>query len=513
VVTLSDPGSGFYIEDLRESAGKNSRAMFVRTDSTQPRVRTGQVVQVSGRVAEIGERRDTMTALIDVTQLEACQENAPLPATRFELPKGNRARESFEGMRLAFPQEFVVNDVYRLRDGTAGLAANHRLWSPTEVAEPGPRARDIDESNRERSLHVRMPASPATTLASGTRISGLTGVMGHDGRYPLLFAETGIQYRQRDLPILEEPLAGGLRVINANLHNFFNGNGRGGGFPTRRGAKTRQAYTAQKQRLAAAMNEMQPDLLAVQELENDGFGAHSAASDLLELLTGAAGGDWRVVALPGNGIGPDEIAVGLFYRSEKLEPLGPPATLDTPPFDDLSRQPLAQLFRDRRSGKPFLVTATHLKSKGGCPRAGENRDREDGQGCWNPARSEAVQDLTAWLGSLASSEGTPYILVLGDMNALRREDPIREFLDAGYVDVVEQLNGLPQYTFVYRGRAGTLDYAFASPGLARFVRQAQIWHINADWPPGFDMPAPWLRMSDHDPVIVDFDFNQRVTSD
>jgi predicted extracellular nuclease len=381
------------------------------------------------------------------------------------------------------------------------------------VAEPGPPARDIDKSNRERSLHVRMPASTPETLASGTRVSGLTGVMGHDGRYPLLFAETGVQYRQRDLPVLEEPAASDLRIVNANLRNFFNGNGRGGGFPTSRGAKTRQAYMAQKQRLKAALHEMQPDLLAVQELENDGFGAHSAASDLLELLTGAAEGGWRVASLPGKGIGPDEITVGLFYRSEKLEPLGPPETLDTPPFDDLSRQPLAQLFRDRRSGQSFLVAVNHLKSKGSCPRTGENRDQEDGQGCWNPARSEAVQDLTAWLRSLASRAGTRHILVLGDMNALRREDPILEFLDAGYVDVVEQLNGLPQYTFVYRGLAGTLDYAFASPGLARFARQAQIWHINADWPPGQILPAPWLRMSDHDPVIVDFDFNQRATSD
>lgn len=513
VVTFIERESGFYLEDAREPAGNKSRALFVRVDSAQPRVRTGQVIQLAGRVAEIGERRDTMTALIDISQLEICQENAPLPATRLELPKSNRERESMEGMRLVFPQPFVVSDVYRLRDGTVSLAANDRLWSPTEIADPGPPARAVTESNRERTLYIQVPGAPAQTLTSGAPVSGLSGVMGHDGRYSLLLTEPGARFGHPDVPVLKERLAGGLRVVNVNLRNFFNGDGRGGGFPTPRGARNRQAYLAQKQGLEAALEEMQPDLLAVQELENDGFDARSAASDLLELLNHSAGGAWRVVAPGGHRIGPDEITVGLFYHGDSLEALGPPATLATPAFDGVSRQPLAQLFRDRRNGLSFLVAVNHLKSKGSCPRDGKNSDQEDGQGCWNPARSEAVRELTDWLSSLAASAGTPHILVLGDMNALRREDPIDAFLEAGYVDVVERLNGLPQYTFVYRGRAGTLDYAFASPELARFARQAQNWHINADWAPDSDLPAAWLRMSDHDPVIVDFDFSQPATSD
>jgi predicted extracellular nuclease len=258
---------------------------------------------------------------------------------------------------------------------------------------------------------------------------------------------------------------------------------------------------------------IQPHLLAVQELENDGFGPHSAARSLLGLLNETGSDDWTVVD-PGSGpIGDDVITVGLFYRQQLLEPQGPPAILRGAPFTGLSRQPLAQRFRDRASGQAFLVAVNHLKSKGRCPDQGPDSDQSDGQGCWNRARVEAVEALTPWLDEQARSSATEQVLILGDMNAWRREDPIRAYRDAAYVELVETLSGLPQYSFLYFGQRGTLDYAFASPALAQSARRAFIWHSNADWPGGMALPQPWLRMSDHDPVIVDLEFSQAATSD
>ena len=99
------------------------------------------------------------------------------------------------------------------------------------------------------------------------------------------------------------------------------------------------------------------------------------------------------------------------------------------------------------------------------------------------------------------------------MNAWRREEPIRAFRDAGYLELVEEVSGLPQHSFLYFGARGTLDYAFATPALRPSVRRASIWHINADWPRRMSQPEPWLRMSDHDPVVVDFAFSQSATAD
>jgi predicted extracellular nuclease len=125
---------------------------------------------------------------------------------------------------------------------------------------------------------------------------------------------------------------------------------------------------------------------------------------------------------------------------------------------------------------------------------------------------EAVNVLVPWLQKLAENSGTERILVLGDMNAWRQEDPIQQFLSAGFDDLVASLSGLPQHSYLYWGQAGTLDYAFASPAMTESARAAQIWNINASWPAGMDLPEPWLRMSDHDPVIVDFEFSQSATS-
>ncbi|MDT8319718.1 MAG: endonuclease/exonuclease/phosphatase family protein, partial [Xanthomonadales bacterium] len=293
--------------------------------------------------------------------------------------------------------------------------------------------------------------------------------------------------------------------------NYFNGDGRGGGFPTARGANTPREFREQRRRIGAALAKMQPQLLAVQELENDGFGPDSAARSLLAVLNESAGDDWAVIEVAG-GIGQDLIAVGLFYRTQILEAVGKARVLEAPEFRGLSRAPLAQHFRHRDSGHELLLAVNHLKSKGRCPDGGENADQGDGQACWNVARSNAVRALLPWLQQLARNMGTENLLIVGDMNSWRHEDPIGIFRQAGYLDLAEELSGRPQHSFRYRGQLGTLDYAFASPALAVRAVAAQNWPANAIWPRKITPPEPWLRVSDHDPVIVDFDFSHSATS-
>ena len=124
----------------------------------------------------------------------------------------------------------------------------------------------------------------------------------------------------------------------------------------------------------------------------------------------------------------------------------------------------------------------------------------------------AVRAQAPWLNELAAEMGTDNIIILGDMNAWRNEDPISQFKEFGYADLVGQLSGLPQYSYMYFGQIGTLDYALASSALAEHAQRAEILHINSNWPRKMEQPQPWLRASDHDPVIVDLDFSQRATS-
>ena len=514
IVTYVVNGDGFYIEESGpQRRTGSSKALFIADEELSRSVLPGLQLAISGQVSELGSSRDTLTSLTDLSGHEICAKNLELPLTQAELPLNSAEREALEGMRLSFDQELTVTDVYNLFRGELTLSSSGVLWVPTEIRMPGSAAMGLERENRNHSLVAALGDSANGPLSAGSTFNIAAGVMGHNGRKQQLFLDSA---RIADSPAPESPeppADGAVRIVGSNLLNFFNGDGKRGGFPTERGAESPEEFEAQSARIRAAMTMMQPDLLAVQELENDGFGPDSAAHSLLGVLNDTGHEDWTFVEPETGRIGGDVITVGLFYRQQVLKSIGPARVLDGPEFRRLSRQPLAQLFRERRTGKTFLVAVNHLKSKNRCPDNGENADQEDGQGCWNSARVSAVRAQAPWLQELAAETGTDNIIILGDMNAWRNEDPVRQFREFGFADLVEQLSGLPQYSFLYRGQIGTLDYAFASPALAKYAKRAEIWHINASWPQKMEQSQPWLHASDHDPVIVDLDFSQRSTSD
>jgi len=514
IVTRVESGHGFYLEEPSPgTASRSSSAMFVSDEALSTTVSAGQELRISGQVTESGKARDKMTSLSDISAHELCNEHAKLPFTQAALPMNARDREALEGMRVNFAQPLAISDVYNLHKGELTLSSGGMLRVPTEIRDPGAEAMEQGEENQRRSLKAILPPDEESAWPVGTGFQNLTGLMGHDG--------TGQRFMPSTMPvpslpatrIIASPATDHIRVVSINLLNFFNGDGLGGGFPTVRGARTPSEFQAQKSRIQATLGAIQADLFGVQELENDGFGPNSAAQELREILEEAGGGRWSFISPSKNRIGGDVITVGIFYRESSLEAIGSAHLLGSSEFQGLSRYPLAQVFRDKRTGEDFLVVVNHLKSKYGCPETGKNSDQQDGQGCWNQARVAAVQAQVPWIEEIAAQSGTRRILILGDMNAWRQEDPIRQFEAYGLIDLVEKLSGLPQHSFLYWGQSGTLDYAFASPALLANTRRAEIWNINADWPAKMALPQPWLRMSDHDPVIVDFDFSQSSASD
>jgi len=514
LVTRLEPGKGFYLEEPDSDASpRTSNAIFIESAALSGVSIQGQMMVVSGRVTELGEARDTLTALTGISAAQPCDAAVDFPQFRVELPLDSRQREAIEGMRIILDQELTVIDVYNLHRGEVILNAKGELLAPVEIGPPGPSAVSMAKKNREWSVPTAIPGSKQAVIPRGTTVTQINGIMGNKGTGQIFLLELplgGNLPHSTGLRTLEK---NNIRMASFNLLNYFNGDGEGGGFPTARGAKTHDDFLAQAKRIRSAISIMQPHLLAVQELENDGFGPQSAARSLVELLNASGQGKWSAVETESARIGGDVITVGLFYRSDRLATVGPAYTLDSKPFQNLSRQPLAQLFEDRSSGQSFLVASNHFKSKGSCQKTGENADQRDGQGCWNPARVAAAKAVSEWMNGLAVKSGTNRILIFGDMNAARFEDPVRTLRDHGFTELVEQFSDLPQYTHVYKGEAATLDYAFASEALLSSVSHAEIWHINAGWPQKMELPDPWLRSSDHDPVVVDLDFSQSDTSD
>jgi predicted extracellular nuclease len=514
IVTQVDYGSGFTLEEpASDSSEATSNGIHITDEALSRIVRSGQQWQLTGAVSEQENKRDSLTVLSSLTAHQLCASELALPRTEITLPLDSLQREAIESMRVALTGSVSVADVYNFYRGEVLLSSHQPPRVPTEDTSPGQTAFELGQKIHKTTLQAGFMATEPTLLQRGSRFDSLTGVMGHNGSSQLLIIEDELK---NALPPPSEPPEVGLgdiRIASMNLLNFFNGDGQGGGFPTKRGARSQDDFIAQSGRIQAAVKVIQPDIIAVQELENDGYGPLSAARTLLTLLNAAALGEWAVVSTGQDQLGADDITVGLFYRADRVEAIGPAETLDTATFIHLSRQPLAQQFREYDSGEQFLIAVNHLKSKGGCPDSGDNADQSDGQGCWNTARMAAASEVAAWAAQLAQTSGPGHAMILGDMNAHRNEDPIQVFRQQAYTEMVEHISGLPQYSYVYRGAEGTLDYAFATPSLIEFVRDASIWHVNADWPQKTALPQPWLRFSDHDPLIVDLDFSQAATSD
>ena len=314
IVTFVAEGKGFYLEDITEPATPSaSRALFVSADQTTLIVQPGQQLTLSGLVSEQGTAKDKLTTLINVSEHQLCADHMELPLTKAALPMNSQAREKLEGMRVIFEQELTITDVYKLSGGELSLSSNGVLRIPTEVVATGESAEKLARENRNHTMVAVLPA-PGDAAPAGSTIKKVAGIMGHSGRVQQFWLDTQPELALPPPSSLAPPVPGGVRIVSSNLLNFFNGDGKGGGFPTERGADTPEEFEAQSARLKAAMTRIQPDLLAVQELENDGFGPDSTAQSLLALLNETGNNDWAFVAPGSEKIGGDVITVGLFYR-------------------------------------------------------------------------------------------------------------------------------------------------------------------------------------------------------
>ena len=504
IVTLIQNDKGLYVEEPASDGDRHtSNAIFIQTVNPPGGIEPGSLVAVRGTVTETGDERDPLTALTEISELIVCSSGHSLPLTDVSLPLDGPGRESIEGMRIRISDSLVVTDVYQFDQGKFTLSANGFQYVPTEVMKPGAPTGDLLVQNRTNALRVLLPQSmgfPAL-LVSGTSTDQVMGVLAHDDRGKRLSLQSISSFSDSDFRAPATPTADVLRLVGMNLHNYFNGDGNGQGFPTPRGADTIEQFRRQRARIGAAIEALDPHVLAVMELENDGFGPHSAAQDFIQLANKASNKTWAVTRPVDDNTGTDAITVGIFYRTDQLKALGPSQTLGGPAFER-SRQPQAQLFQRLQDGETVLIVINHLKSKGSCPDSGMDANQDDGQGCWNAIRQLSAEKMSRWAKEIATSKGTDNILILGDMNAYRNEDPIGAIRNAGFTELMESKQ-LPVYSFAYFGQHGTLDYAFASDALLQQVHQAYIWHVNAAYPAHMELPQPWLRFSDHDPVVVE----------
>jgi len=526
---------GFFIqEEDADNDGNPNTSDGIYIASTTP-VAVGDRVRVNGKVAETFQ----LTQLGETT-VAVCASNQtlPTPATILLPVASLDAFEAIEGMSVAITQTLTVNETYQLGRYGQVLLANGRLQQPTNLVEPGAAANALqaqnnlnklmmdDASNLQNPDPVIFPApglSAENTLRSGDTVANLQGVITYDfGVYRILptSAPNFIHINARPLAP-ETDSSANLKIASFNVLNFFNGNGTGGGFPTSRGANNAAEFARQKAKIVSALAGLNADIIGVIEIENDGYSTTSAIAELAVALNSATGTSaWKYINPGVNKIGTDEIAVGFIYRSDKATAIGKTAILDSSVdsqfIDTKNRPALAQSFRANNNRAIATVVVNHLKSKGSdCNDVGD-LDIGDGQGNCNITRTQAATALVNWLSTNPTGVNDRDYLIIGDLNAYAKEDPISQIINAGYTDLIKQFSGDTAYSYVFDGQAGYLDHGLASNSLTPQVLYAADWHINADEPISLDYNTEFksaaqiaefyspdaYRSSDHDPLVI-----------
>ncbi len=538
VVTGQFPAlGGFFVQEEsadQDNDSQTSEGLFVAySGQTMPSV--GDVVRVLGTVSESFGK----------TQIEVAQDGlicgtdtvAPVALT---LPFASLDdREPLEGMLVEASTSLVVSDNYNLARFGEVTLSSERLFIPTNqfpanspeaiaLAEKNSRDRVLldDGMNGSNPADVIYPTgglSAANTLRIGDEVSSLVGVMDYSfSNYRIIptVAPTFVQSNPRETsPALA---SGNVKVASLNVLNLFNGDGMGGGFPTSRGADSVLEFERQIDKTVSAILAMDADIIGLMEIENDGVDVNSTLAQLVARLNNQAGaGTYALIDANGQ-TGTDEIMVAMLYKTANVTPFGSAkVNLDSV----FNRPPLAQTFKASNQGK-ITVVVNHFKSKGCGGASGADADQNDGQSCYNATRIAQAQALTAWLSSEADLSIEENVLIMGDLNAYGKEDPILAIESAGFTNLIEAFQGAKGYSYLFGGEVGYLDHALASTSLFEQTVDAIEWHINADEPRALDYNvesktaeqvndfyAPdMFRMSDHDPVVMSFDLLPGLSS-
>lgn len=545
---------GFYVQDSGGDAMRSDGIFIFTGNTVVPTAAVGDFVRVTGTPGRFPDITGGQRQLVGFAETIICSRGNTLPEPAqiaFPLPDG-RYLDRYVGMRVAFPQTLTVTELYLLgRHGELTLSLD-RLYQPTQILDPGAGANSHHRQNDLRRIILDSPdttqnpdpipypspgLSATNTVRGGDTVTGLTGVLTRTRAREFSNPDNTVAYRLRpndpaDVtfvsanPRPESPpdVGGAVTVASFNVLNYFVtfGDACGPrGTMDCRGAGDDAEFGRQEAKIVSAICALNADVVGLIEVENPRTGTGDPALTRLVGALNAEPGCGPYEFVQTGTTGGDAIKNGLIYQPAAVTPVGDFAVLDDrAPFTVNTRPPLAQTFRANGGDLQFTAVVNHFKSKlcGGA--TGANRDQSDGQGCWNADRTTAALLLAEWLLDDPTGTGETNILIIGDLNAYAREDPLQVLEEVGYTDLAQAFSDDVTYSYVFDGQWGTLDYALASPSLLGLVTGAAAWHINADEPLVLEYTTAFksdaqidalydagpFRSSDHDPLLVGLRF-------
>ena len=568
--TIQTPGTGGTWDPARTA----SDGLFVfmgKSSATMPSI--GDCVVVKGKVAEYSGVQNATAATQSLTQLlpqsiTAATDCDPVKPTELSGVPTQDQMEALESMLVLPKDTWTITDNYKTnRYGTLSLTPGTEvLRTATDVVAPGAPAQAYEAENAAKTIDLDDASTTDLTnfkqnghkeryayLANGApaRVGyhvTFTKPVVLESRFgSFVFQPTQMTAGNPDRsPVTitgERPAAptvsGDTKVATFNVLNYFSDLGENEpgckGYEDRnhkyvtdkncklRGAWSSQAFANQQTKIVQAINTIDADVVALEEIENPVASGVSTDRDgalksLVNALNAAAGSEvWAYVPSPSTvPANEDVIRIAFIYKKAKIAPVGDSVIYDDPAYTGLARQPLAQEFKPitdvNHEGKNFVVIANHFKSKGSAPKnlsgaeAAANTDNGDGQGNSNGVRVKQARALATFAQRF---NGTPTLLV-GDFNAYTMEDPLKVLTDAGWAHE----SGHGDSSYVYGGRSGSMDHVFANSAAHPLITEVKSWAVNAQESIAFEYSRanynaylafeadnPY-RASDHNPEII-----------
>ena len=577
--TIQTPGTGGTWDPARTA----SDGLFVfmgKSSATMPSI--GDCVVVKGKVAEYSGVKNATAATQSLTQLlpqsiTAATDCDPVKPTELSGVPTQDQMEALESMLVLPKDTWTITDNYKTnRYGTLSLTPGTEvLRTATDVVAPGAPAQAYEAENAAKTIDLDDASTTDLTnfkqnghkeryayLANGApaRVGyhvTFTKPVVLESRFgSFVFQPTQMTAGNPDRsPVTitgERPAApsvsGDTKVATFNVLNYFSDLGENEpgckGYEDRnhkyvtdkncklRGAWSSQAFANQQTKIVQAINTIDADVVALEEIENPVASGVSTDRDgalksLVNALNAAAGSEvWAYVPSPSTvPANEDVIRIAFIYKKATITPVGDSVIYDDPAYTGLARQPLAQEFKPitdaNHEGKNFVVIANHFKSKGSAPKnlsgaeAAANTDNGDGQGNSNGVRVKQARALATFAQRF---NGTPTLLV-GDFNAYTKEDPLKVLTDAGWAHE----SGHGDSSYVYGGRSGSMDHVFADSAAHPLITEVKSWAVNAQESIAFEYSRanynaylafeadnPY-RASDHNPEIIGLNLITPIT--
>jgi len=496
---------GYFLQDANGDGNiYTSDGIFVST--LVDNVLVGDKVEVTATVTENGGR----TQLGGVTYTSKINSNNSLPITKIQFNPSNWNWEQYEGMLLQFDQTlYVTNNYYLQQYGQLSLNPT-RKFTPTNQFLPGSSEYSalvsanskaqltLDDGITTTGYSPIVFADESGTRRTGERVTNLLAVADYSGSYNVLYPAQNPIFYGNPRPTAPTELGNyNLKVCAFNLEIYLaDSYGQGyGPNSTTEGAK-------QHVKILAAMLAIDADIYGIIEIQ-EGQNALIKLVNAMNATTSA--GRYAFINDGSNTNGSTYTKAAYIYRTDKVSPYLSLKNNNSPsPYN----RKKVQAFTMNSNGERFIYSINHFKAKSGCSSAtGQDADQGDGQSCYNATR---VAEANSTLNFLATNKiyyNDNDLLVMGDLNAHGKEDPIQTLEKGGLMDMHRVFHADSAYSYMYNGQAGYLDHALASTSMAAQITGVSVFHINSDEPSMFEYGGSayqpnMYRSSDHDPVVI-----------